>query len=152
MKKIIGIIVGAIILIGIIVGVIIFAINKDTRGTSRVKNIKAEKKKDERFLTINNKTDLIINEVHIYLSDGTELEDAFQKNPDEKCFSIKINEEFNEYDKFKVELIDRYGRKYVKSVDKVKKTGRTAVSITKDDYKKQKGDFKRNLDAKMNGD
>jgi len=71
-------------------------------GQSRISNDIAEKDTQSRYLTIINDTDQIINEVHITVGEGTEIEHGYQLNPDEKSFSIKIPDAYNEYDTFKV--------------------------------------------------
>ena len=89
---------------------------------------KAEKSKDDRYLTIINATDQVINEIYVTIGEGTEIEK--RKNPNENTVLIKISDAYDEYDTFTVALIDRYGFKYEKSVSDVKKTGRTEVKIT----------------------
>ena len=121
-------------------------------GNSIITNDKAQKDKNDRHLTIINETEQVINEVHIYVDEGTEIESAYQKNPDGDNFSITIPKQYEEYDKFKVKIIDRYGLKYEKIVSNVEKNERREVVITKDDYVEQKGDWKRKLDKTLNGD
>lgn len=122
------------------------------KSKAKVTNDSAEKKKYERYLTIINKTGQVINEVHITVDEGTEIEAAYQKNPNEDSFSVKIPKEYKEYSIFDIILEDRYGFQYEKKISDVKKTGRTAVSITEKDKVKQKGDWKRKLDQVFNGD
>ena len=124
----------------------------NTDGSSRVTNDKAEADTQGRYLTIINETNQIINEVHITVGEGTEIEHNYQKNPDESSFSIKIPESYEEYTSFTVTLIDRYGIKYQREMIDVDKTGRTEVRITEDDYVKQDGDLKRQIDRFFNGD
>lgn len=121
-------------------------------GQSRVSNDIAEKDTKNRYLTIINETDQIINEVHISVGEGTEIEHGYQLNPDEKSFSIKIPEAYDEYDAFKITIIDRYDLKYEKQITNVKKEGRTEVKITEDNYIKQEGDWKKKLDRLFNND
>ena len=121
-------------------------------GNSRVTNEEAEEDSKGRYLTIINSTDQVINEVHVTVGAGTEIEDAFQENPDERSFSVEIPESFEEYETFTVSIIDRYGLKYEKEISDVKDKGRTEVEITEDDYVKQDGDFKRKIDRFFNGD
>ena len=75
-----------------------------------------------------------------------------QSNPDERSFSIKIPEEYSEYNTFMVTLIDRYNMKYEKEVKEVKEKGRTEVIINKDNYVKEKGDFFKKINKFFNGD
>lgn len=132
------IITGSIFLVVAIVGIIIAAnTTKDTRKS----NDDAEKDEKGRYLTIVNETDQIINEVHITVGDGTEIEDMKQTNPDESSFSIEIPKQYSEYSTFTVTLIDRYDLKYVKKVNDVADKGRTEVVITEDAYVEEKGDF-----------
>ena len=148
MKKAL-IIAGTIVLAIVIVGIIIaFSVNKD----SRKSNDAAEKDEQGRYLTIINKIEQIINEVHITIGDGTEIEDMKQTNPDETSFSIEIPREYSEYDTFIVILIDRYNLKYVKEISNVADKGRTEVVITKGDYVKEKGDFWKKVNKLFNGD
>lgn len=123
-------------------------------GKNKRKNDEAQKEKNGRYLTVINATDQIINEVHVYVGEGTEIESAKQKNiaEDETSFSILIPKDYKEYDTFTVELVDRYENKYRKNQTDVKKKGRTEVKITKDDKMKQKGSLKRSIDQFFNGD
>ena len=98
------------------------------------------------------KTDQIINEVHITVGDGSEIEKMKQTNPDENSFSIEIPKQYSEYDTFTVTLVDRYDLKYIKKVTDVADKGRTEVVITEDDYVKEKGDFWDKVNKWFNGD
>lgn len=148
MKKAL-VIVGSILLAVAIVGIIIAAnANKNTHNS----NDNAEKDEMGRYLTIVNKTDQIINEVHISVGDGTEIEDMKQTNPDEISFSIEIPKQYSEYDIFTVTLIDRHDLKYIKEVTNVAGKGRTEVVITEDDYVEEKGDFWDKVNKWFNGD
>ena len=112
---------------------------------SRVTNDLAEKDVNGRYITIINNTNQIINEVHITVGDGTEIESMRQTNPDEISFSIEIPKQYSDYTTFTVTLIDRYNMKYQKNVD-ILEMGRTEVKINEDDYIKQKGDFWNKVD------
>lgn len=129
-----------------------FGKSSKTKDKSGVENDIAEKKENERYLTIVNKTGQVINEVHITVGEGTEINAAHKENPKEDSFSVKIPEEYKEYDVFGVILEDRYGFQYEKEVSGVKETGRTEVPITKKDKVKRKGDWKRKIDQFFNGD
>ena len=75
-----------------IVGIVFLIFtNKDTR----IQNDDAEKNENGRYLTIINKTDQIINEVHITVGSGTEIENMKQTNPDETSFSIEIPTQYS---------------------------------------------------------
>lgn len=152
MGKLLGIIFGIIFTIVVLffAGTKIFnhVTNKD--GQSRITNDAAEKNTDERYLTIINETEQIINKVYVTVGEGTEIEHAYQNNPDEKSFSIKIPEAYKEDKTFTVTLIDRYDLKYEKIVSDVAEKGRTEVKITTDDYVKQRGDWKRKIDRLFN--
>lgn len=153
MKKVLIILVTIIAIIGVaIVGIGVFANVTNKDGGSRIPNDKAEKDEKNRYLTIINETNQVINEVHITVGEGTEIEHGYQKNPDENSFSIKIPKEYDEYEAFTVTLIDRYELKYQKEVTDIKEKGRTEVKITEDDYVEQDGDFKRKIDRFFNGD
>ena len=148
MKKAL-IIAGSVLLVVAIIGIIIaVAANQDTRKP----NDDAEKDENGRYLTIVNETDQIINEVHITVGDGTEIEDMKQTNPDETSFSIKIPKQYSEYDTFTVTLIDRHDLKYKKEITDVADKGRTEVVITEDDYVEEKGDFWDKINKWFNGD
>lgn len=104
MKKVIFIIV-VIFLLLTIIG-IVFVIF--TGNNTKTLNDDAEKNENGRYLTIINKTDQIINEVHITVGNGTEIENMKQTNPDETSFSIEIPKQYSEYTTFTVILIDRH--------------------------------------------
>lgn len=126
MKKAL-IIAASILSVVIIVGVIISVnANKDTRTL----NDYAEKDEKGRYLTIVNETDQIINEVHVTVGDGSEIEKMKQTNPDESSFSIEIPKQYSEYDTFTVTLIDRHDLKYIKEITKpIAKTKKCAYFI-----------------------
>lgn len=124
--------------------------NKD--GQSRVSNDIAENDTKGRYLTIINETGQIINEVHIFVGEGTEINQCYQHNPDEKSFSIEIPKAYDKYDKFKVTIIDRYDLKYEKQITDVNKHGRIEVKITEANYIKQSGDWKKKIDKMFNND
>ena len=149
MKKVLAVILAVILFL--VVGIGLYSCFFNNTGNTRVSNDKAEKNSQERYITIINETNQVINEVHITVGEGTEIESAFQKNPDEKSFSVKIPKDYDEYDTFTVILYDRYGLKYQKT-SKISQTGRTEVKISEEDYVKQDGDFKRKLDKFFNGD
>lgn len=120
-------------------------------GNSRKPNDSAVKEEKEiRILTIINKVDTIINEVHVTVGEGTELEHAYQKNPDSNSFSIEISGDYEEYDTFQISVIDRYDFKYEKEITNVPETGRTEVVMTEEDYVEQKGDWKKKIDKWFN--
>lgn len=127
---------------------IIKTINKD----SRITNDSAEKDEQNRYLTIINKTEQIINKVTVTIGDGTEIEKMSQTNPDENSFSIKIPEQYDEYKEFTVTLIDRYDMVYQKEIMIEKEKGRTEVVIDKDNYVEQKGDIWHKINKFFNGD
>ena len=129
-----------------------FGKSSKTKDKSGVENDIAEKKEDERYLTIVNKTGQVINEVHITVGEGTEINAAHKENPKEDSFSVKIPKEYTEYDVFGVILEDRYGFLYENEISDVKKAGRTEVTIKKKDKVKRKGDWKRKIDQFFNGD
>ena len=141
-----------ILVIAIIIGVAVLIIKIKPVNDSRVTNDFAEKDIDGRYLTIINDTDQVINEIVVTVGNGTEIEEMKQSNPDERSFSIKIPEEYSEYNTFMVTLIDRYNMKYEKEVKEVKEKGRTEVIINKDNYVKEKGDFFKKINKFFNGD
>ena len=119
---------------------------------SRVTNDQAEKDEDGRYLTIINKTEQIINKVTINIGEGTEIEKMSQTNPDETTFSIKIPEQYNEYNEFTITLVDRHDMVYQKKVTVENDKGRTEVVIDKSDYVEQKGDIWHKINKFFNGD
>lgn len=148
MKKVIFIIV-AIILLLTVIG-IVFVIF--TGNNTKTLNDDAEKNENSRYLTIINKTNQIINEVHITVGNGTEIENMKQTNPDETSFSIEIPKQYSEYKTFTVILVDRYELKYVKEINNVSDKGRTEVVVTEEDYVEGEGDFWNKVDKWFNGD
>lgn len=149
MKKIIIIVV---VLLLVLTGIGAVHHFTDERGNSRITNDMAESDKQGRYLTIINHTDQIINEVHITVGEGTEIEHGYQENPDEESFSIEIPEEYKEYSTFTVTFVDRYGMKYQKKITDVSERGRTEVEIMEEDYVEQDGDLTRKIDRFFNGD
>ena len=75
-----------------------------------------------------------------------------QTNPDEKSFSIKIPNQYDDYEEFSIILIDRYNMQYKKDITITEKKGRTEVVVNKDDYIEKKGDFWNKMDKFFNGD
>lgn len=153
MKKVLGFIFGGIMAILAVIGVVHFVIRPKVfpkKNDAKITVEEAEKSKDERYLTIINATNQVINEVYVTVGEGTEIKK--KENPNENTILVKISDAYDEYDTFTVTLIDRYGLKYEKSVSDVKKAGRTEVKITEDDSVKQKGDWKRKIDKFFNGD
>jgi len=148
MKKVLIIIASVVVIIVIAVLAIVIMSKKD----SRITNDDAEKDEKGRYLTIINNTNQIINEVHVTVGNGTEIEDMKQTNPDEKSFSIEIPEQYSEYDTFLITVIDRYDMKYQKEIKDVKKQGRTEVEIKEENYVEEKGDFFDKVDKFFNGD
>ena len=150
MKNKLVIIISIIVVVAVMVTAVIIGImmKKDSRKT----NDAAEKDEKGRYLTIINDTEQIINEVHITVGNGTEIEDMRQTNPDEKSFSIENPKQYSEYNTFTITLIDRNDMKYEKEVTEVKAQGRTEVKINKENYIKEKGDFFDGIDKFFNGD
>ena len=121
------------------------------RGTA-VSNEEAQSDRENRYLTIINKTGQIINEMRVTVGDGSEIESLKQVMPDEQSYSVKIPDSFREYSTFTVAFLDRYGLLYEKTVDQAAESGRTEVVVTEEDYVEQKGDWKRRVDQWFNGD
>ncbi len=154
MYRVVIIILAVVLAIAVVLG-IIFGINKihDNWET----NNEAEKAPIGRYITIINDTKHIINEVHITVEEGKEIELKNWENPDKTSFPIKIPDEYNKYNEFTVTLIDRYGIKYQKTVPVPQvtvdnKKPMENAKFTEDDYVKQKGDWKRKIDRFFNGD
>ena len=117
-----------------------------------VTNDEAEKDEKGRYLTINNLTGQVINELHVTVDDGTEIESLKKSNLDETSFSLIIPEQYKEHTDFTVTLIDRYELKYQKRVSNVPLTGRTEINITEEDYIKEDGDWWDKVNQFFNGD
>ena len=140
------IILGAVLAIVAIIVVIV--IPKD----NAISNDDAQKDKEGRYLTIINATAQIINEVHITVGEGTEIEAMTVKNPDDDSFSVEVPESYDEYTSFLVTLVDRYGLKYQKEIDAVPVTGRTEVKLSEENYVEEKGDWWDKVNKFFNGD
>ena len=116
----------------------------------QVTNEKAEKeKKEKRFVTVINGTDLTINSVKVFAGEGIEV--ASLKNPDETSYSFEIVDTWTDYEEFHIVLMDVYDLHYEKTI-KVPKTGKVDVKITQKDYVEYDGDYWRKLEKKANGD
>lgn len=107
---------------------------------------KAMKEKKVRSLIIENKTNEIINNVSISMIDGGIICENLIENPDTKSYAYILPNAYDRIDNFTVTLIDRYGMKYEKNVTiSLDKGAKTSVIITKNDYEKQYGDWKRKI-------
>ena len=144
MKKIIGFI---LVVLGL--GIIAYFCFFDKNDLS---NDKAEKDKNGRYLTIINETNQVINEVHITVNNGTEIESMSKQDIDKKSFSIEIPKEYSKYNTFNVILVDRYDSEYKKTVEEVAQKGRTEVVISKEDIVKESNSWKKKIDRFFNGD
>lgn len=144
MKKILILI---LLVAGLIGSVIYSCSNRD-----KTSNERAEKDKNGRYLTIINETKQTINEIHVTVDKGTEIDSMKQENVNKKSLSISIPKAFSNYDTFQVILVDRYGTEYRKMVKNVSKKGRTEVVITKDDKAEETDSLKNKIDRFFNGD
>ena len=145
MKNFLGIIVLIIVVAAASIGGYIYITHSNTSNDS------AQADKNGRYLTVVNHTNQIINEVHVTVGSGTEIEAMKQTNPDAGSLSIEIPKECAAYDTFTVTLIDRDGIKYQKEVTSVEKKGRTEVEFTQENYVKSEGDFFRKINKAFNG-
>ena len=114
-------------------------------------NDDAHKDKKGRYLAIVNGTGEVINEIHVLVDEGSEIESMSQINPDADSMSIQIPKEYAEYDTFEVIMIDCYGFKYQKKVTGVNAKGITEIKIETSDYVKQSGDWWKNVVRFFNG-
>lgn len=123
-------------------------------GAEKVSNYEAVKDKENRSITIINKTGQVINDVFIYTENGSEIEikENEKKNPDTSSFSFRIKKEYSEYKDFKVKLVDRYNTEYEKVIKNVKPKGNTEVVIEKDDAIEDKDSFWKGVNKFFNGD
>lgn len=111
----------------------------------------AEKDQKGRYLTVINNTDSIWNEVHVFVGEGTEIESMKEINPNEASFSLKVPEGYVDFDTFSIVAIDKYGAKYHKTAQNVKGTGRTEISITRENRVGEAG-FREKISRWLNGD
>lgn len=139
----------ALILILVAVGVVIVT---NLGSDPPLSNDNAVKDKEGRYITIVNNTNQIINEVHTFVGEGTEIEAMEQKNPDRTSFSIEIPDEYSDYDTFTVVIVDRYGIKYVKEIDDVPDCGRTEVIFSESDCDEDEITLQNRIDKFFNGD
>lgn len=148
MKKalvIFGIVIALIAVIAIVITII-------TPSDPVLDNDDAQKDTQGRYLTIINDTEQIINEVHITVGDGTEIESMKVEKPDEISFSLEIPQAYEEYTTFTITLVDRYDLKYQKEISNVRTTGRTEVKLTEEHYVEEKGDWWDKVNKWFNGD
>lgn len=131
----------------IIAGLVFWFVKVDV-----LSNDSAERDKNGRYLTIVNETKQVINEVHVMVDSGTEIESMNKNNIDKKSFSIKIPKDYKEYNTFRVVLVDRYDTEYEKTISNVKRKGRTEVVINKDNVVKESDGIKKQIDRLFNGD
>ena len=143
MKKILY----TVLIIALIVGGVIWYVKRDP-----LSNDRAERDTNGRYLTIINETNQVINEVHVYINSGTEIESMKQENVDKTSFSIKIPKTYLEYNTFVVVIKDRYGTEYQKKVSEVSPKGRTEIVIRKEDSVKETDSIKNKIDRFFNGD
>ena len=148
-SSVLPIIIVLILIIACVVGGITFYKHLTKVDEPSTQNAKAEADINNKSITIINNTNQIINDVYLYVGEGTEI--AHKSTPDENNIVITIPREFEKYDSFKITLFDRYGFKYEKEI-KIKKAGRTEVEITKDDYIEQDGDWWKKIQQWFNGD
>lgn len=91
-------------------------------------NDSAEKDEDQnRYVTIVNETDQVINKVVIEADSGTEV--AREENPKDKSFSLKIPKEYEEHTEFTILVQDRYDYVYEEEITFEEAYGRQEVVI-----------------------
>lgn len=139
----------AVVIISVIV-IIVSILNPNKNPSSEEDNKKAEKDTEHRYLTIVNKTEVIINHIYITVGNGSKV--ASRENPDDTNIIIQIPDEFKKYSDFTITLIDRYDLKYEKNISNVPETGRTEVTVSQDNYVKQKGDWWKKINKAFNKD
>ena len=146
MKKIISIVVAALLIVGLVVLLILPGLKKDN---NPVVDPEVPFVDDtNRYIVIINDTGKVLNEVHLYLGDGTEIKSMI--NPDETSFTIKIDNSYSDITEFKVKFVDNYDRWYEKTETNVPSYGRTTINVKNDDYIKRKGDIWRNINELFN--
>ena len=132
-----------IISLTIILSIFLSACGKK-EGNTREDNDTAQKNKHkDRHISIINDTEQIINEVHITVGSGVEINHAYQKNPDETSFSIKISKDYKDYDEFTIILVDRYENKYKKTITSVPIVGISEVRFTAEDITEEPSFWKK---------
>lgn len=115
--------------------------------SDEVSNKTALKDKSNRYITVINNTDQVIDHLYIYTGKGIEVEN--RKNLDNKDISYKIDDAYKKYNKFTVVLVDRYERDYKKTAT-IKSKGTTEVEVKKSDMISK--DAFKNFSALLNGD
>ncbi len=147
-----------VILIVLIVGVVgalgyyFFVNQSDARPEGTVSNIEAqEQKKEKRFITIINGTNLTLKCIEVTAGDGVDIGIKID-DPDEKSYSVEIEEAWEDYTDFTITFTDVYDLHYIKTISDVPVSGKTDVKITQDDYVEYDGDWFRRLEKKANGD
>lgn len=147
MKNKILIIFGGILLaIGLVFGGFIIG-RKTSNNNQGVSVSDAEKDKENRYLTIVNETDKVINEITIMLEDGTEIDSI--NNPDKDSITIQIDDAFSEHKDLVVKMVDNYDRLYMKASETSLK-GRSTIAISQEDYVQQEGDWWKNISEWFN--
>ena len=146
-----------ILFIGIITGILLIGGFLFIKNRNNDSNDKAVSDKNGRYLTIINETKQKINEVHVIISDGTEIEamkrdHAKDKSLDNKSFSLEIPKDYKKYKDFTIYLIDNYKVEYKKIVKNVPQKGRVEVVITQDDKIPESDSLKNKIDRFFNGD
>ena len=114
-----------VILIVLIVGVVgalgyyFFVNQSDARPEGTVSNIEAqEQKKEKRFITIINGTNLTLKCIEVTAGDGVDIGIKID-DPDEKSYSVEIEEAWEDYTDFTITFTDVYDLHYIKTISDV---------------------------------
>lgn len=109
------------------------------------------RKASYRSVTVINMTDeKLIKESYLYTDSGTMIMHLNKQTTENIVFKDFDNDRsYRDVSDFKVVLIDRFGIMYAKDFTAERK-GNTNVKVTKHDYVKQPGDWKRKMERRMN--
>lgn len=107
-----------------------------------------EQKEKERFVTVINETNNIIEELVILVSEGTVV--TKKSKIDDESTTIKISDAYKDYSIFTITVTDNYGYLYKKEIFDLPKQGVTEVKITTDNRVEQKGDGWRRIEEFFN--
>lgn len=139
MNKFVKIFLIVLVIIGALFGSYMLGKNSKPKISQPRDAGEAEGDTENKNITIVNDTGKIINEIHLYLEDGTELLCEWDLDKTDNTYEVESN--FENRSTFTVKMVDNYGRLYEKTETGLEGVGRYTISISKDDYVKQSGDW-----------
>lgn len=138
---------------GIIIMVVLFCGGCSLfKNRTDINNEEAVVDEENRTITIVNKTNQVINELHVYVGEGTELMEFRMTNLEETSISKKLSKDYDKFEKFSIVLVDRYGLDYGKEDVSVKLKGNTEIIIDESNHIEKDGDFYKKIIKWVNGD